>query len=220
MAWYYVGVLDWIGLDCFVFLVCLWVEEPWSFVQLAITSWGLGFVNINIYPRDYTLKIPLVLVRSNHPGNPHSLTTTLLTRSPLGNILTLLTLLPPSNLDPIPSPPRTAPTPTENVNISRITRHSPRNSIQRDIRNRHASGRLTGRSTILVVLLNDNAVVGDIGHGDVGVGDLADGAGGAGDGLYADAVCGIGDYGVGDGYVFDRVVVAAADGADGEAMAA
>lgn len=47
----------------------------------------------------------------------------------------------------------------------------------------------SGRAAVLVILLNDDTVLGDSGESDVLVGDALDGAGGAVDGLDADA-CG------------------------------
>lgn len=74
--------------------------------------------------------------------------------------------------------------------------------------------------TAVVVLLNEDAVLGDLGEGDVGVGDLVDLAGGVLHGLDADAVGGVGDLGVEELHVVDDVVVAAADTADGETVSA
>ena len=46
-------------------------------------------------------------------------------------------------------------------------------------------GGLSGRAAVLVILLDDETVLGDSGEGDVLVGDALDGAGGAGDSLDA-----------------------------------
>jgi len=47
-------------------------------------------------------------------------------------------------------------------------------------------GGSTGRAAVLVVLLDDNTVLGDTRESDVLVSDTLDGTGGAGDGLDAD----------------------------------
>ena len=57
-------------------------------------------------------------------------------------------------------------------------------------------------------------------EGDVLVGDVLDGAGSAGDGLDADTVVRVNDLRVKDLHGVDNVVVTAADGADGETVAA
>ena len=59
-----------------------------------------------------------------------------------------------------------------------------------------------------------------VGEGDALVGDIVDLASGVGDGLDADTVIGVDDLGVEDLHAVDGVVVAAADGADGETVTA
>lgn len=82
-----------------------------------------------------------------------------------------------------------------------------------------AGGGSASRAAVLVVLLNDDTVLGNVGQGDAGVLDVGDGAGGAVDGLDADAVVAVGDGAVLDADGLDDVVGAAADGADGETVA-
>lgn len=81
-------------------------------------------------------------------------------------------------------------------------------------------GGLAGGPAVLVVLLDDDALLVDVGELDVRVGDVGHVAGLVDDGLDADAVVRVGDGRVGDGHVGDGVVVAAADGADGDTVAA
>lgn len=85
---------------------------------------------------------------------------------------------------------------------------------------RDAVSRLASRRAVFVVLLDDDALLGDVLESDALVLDVLDTAGLAGNSLDADAVVGVDDLGVGDGHAVDDVVVAAADGADGQAMAA
>lgn len=84
----------------------------------------------------------------------------------------------------------------------------------------HAGGGVAGGRAVLVVLLDHDAVLGDVGQGDVLVGDVGDGAGRAVHGLDADAVVRVGDLRVLDDYALDDVVRAAADGTDGQAVTA
>jgi hypothetical protein len=71
----------------------------------------------------------------------------------------------------------------------------------------------------VVVLLNEDAVLCDLGEGDVGVGDLVDLAALVLEGLDADSVGRVGYLGVEELDVVDDVVIAAADAADGETVA-
>ena len=93
-------------------------------------------------------------------------------------------------------------------------------AVQGDLRDRDTIRGGASWAAVLVVLLDLDAVLGDAGQGDVAVGDAGDLARLAGDGLDADAVGGVFDGGGLDVDVGDGVVVAAADGADGEAVAA
>lgn len=72
----------------------------------------------------------------------------------------------------------------------------------------------------VVVLLDEDAVLRDARQRDVLVRDAGDGARLVLDGLDADAVDRIGDGGAREGHRVDGVVTAAADGADGETVAA
>lgn len=80
------------------------------------------------------------------------------------------------------------------------------------------SGWLSSWRTVLVVLLDDDTVLGDVLEGDVLVGDARDGTGGTRDGLDTDTVVGIADGGGGDGDIFDDVVITATDTADGQTV--
>lgn len=143
-----------------------------------------------------------------------------LARSTRRHILTLRARLPTSNLHIRPSPIRAAPITAQNINRSSIALNGASNPLHGQIGNRNASGGSTGRTAVLVVLLNDNAVVGDARELDVVEGYARNFAGGAGDGLNADAVGRVGDGRVGDCDVADGIVVAAANGADRKTVAA
>jgi hypothetical protein len=80
------------------------------------------------------------------------------------------------------------------------------------------SGGSSGRA-VLVVLLDDNTVLGDARQSDVFVGDAGDGAGGTRDGLDANTVLGVGNGAGRDGYSLDDVIVTATDRADRETVA-
>lgn len=69
-----------------------------------------------------------------------------------------------------------------------------------------ASGGGTGRAAVLVVLLNDDTVLGDVAQGDAAVGDAGDLAGSAGDRLDTDAVVRVADLAVRNEHSVDGVV--------------
>ena len=83
-----------------------------------------------------------------------------------------------------------------------------------------AGGGVACGRAVLVVLLDDDAVLGDVGQRDVLVGDVGDGACRAVHGLDADAVVRVGDLRILDDYALDCVVGAAANGSNGEAVTA
>jgi hypothetical protein len=93
-------------------------------------------------------------------------------------------------------------------------------AVERQVCDRHAVGRSACRRAVLVVLLDDDAVVADVGERDVLVGHVGDGAGRFIDGLDAHTVFGVGHGRGGDGDAFYGVIAAAADGAVGEAVPA
>ena len=95
----------------------------------------------------------------------------------------------------------------------------------RDIRGSHtvdgdAAGSSARWRAVLVVLLDDDTVVGDAGEGDAGPSDVRHGASVAGDGLDTKTIFTTGDLGVGHSDVLDSVVAAAANGTDGDTVAA
>lgn len=77
------------------------------------------------------------------------------------------------------------------------------------------SGGGTGRASVLVILLDDNAVLGDVAQGDAAVGHAGDLAGGAGDRLDADAVVRVANLAVRDVHSVNGVVGTASNRANG-----
>lgn len=109
-----------------------------------------------------------------------------LTRSTAGNILALVTLLTTSDLNTAPVPTTASTRGAEDVDIGGLTVDGAVDVVQGETGDRDSIGGSTGRATVLVVLLDDNAVLGDTGESDVLVSDTLDGTSGAGDGLDAD----------------------------------
>lgn len=103
------------------------------------------------------------------------------------NILAAGTLLSTSNRNTLPSPVGAATFTTQNVDFGSRAGDATRNTIDGEIGDGDAGGGCTGRTAVLVVLLDDDAVFGDAGEGDALVGYAGDGAGGTVDGLDADA---------------------------------
>lgn len=116
------------------------------------------------------------------------------------NIRTSRTRLPARHLIPTPRPIRARATATQDINISARALHSARNPANREPRNRHARRRRPRRAAVLVVLLDDDAVLGDARQRDVLVGDVLDGARRVVDGLDAHAVLRVFDGGGRYGY--------------------
>lgn len=83
-----------------------------------------------------------------------------------------------------------------------------------------AGGRVAVEVTAIVVLLDEDTVLGDGVEGDVLVGDALDGAGLAGLGLDTETVDRVLDGAAGEGHGVDSVVGTTADGSDGETVAA
>lgn len=145
---------------------------------------------------------------------------TRLARSPSRHIAALSALLPARNRNAIPLPPGARSLSTEQIHRRRTAANGALNAVQRQRRDRNTRSGSAGGASVLVILLDDNAVLGDVGQRDVAVGDVVYLSGSAVDGLNADAVLGVGDGGLLDDDAVDGVVGAAADGADGEAVAA
>jgi hypothetical protein len=85
---------------------------------------------------------------------------------------------------------------------------------------RNAVGRSAGRRTILVVLLDDDAVLSNARESVAAVGDARDGASGSRYSLDADTVVAVDDLVVEEVDVADSVVGAAANGTDRETVTA
>jgi hypothetical protein len=104
------------------------------------------------------------------------------------NILALFTLLSTSEANALPSPVGAATATTEDIDISSRAADATGNTIDSKPSNGNTSGGNTGRRTVLIVLLDDNAVVSDVGECDVLVSNTGDGAGGARDGFDTDTL--------------------------------
>jgi hypothetical protein len=107
----------------------------------------------------------------------------------------------------------------ENVVVLGAAGDGAGNLVELEVLDGDAVRGLAGGRAVLVVLLDVNAVLGDVGELDVRVGDVRDRAGRAIDSLDAHAVLGVEHLRVDEGDVLHDVIAAAANGADGEAMA-
>jgi hypothetical protein len=90
------------------------------------------------------------------------------------------------NINATPRPVRASTGSTQDVDISSAAGDSSLNVAHGQASNRDAVSGGSGRAAVLIVLLDDDTVLGDSGEGDVLVGDALDGAGGTVDGLDAD----------------------------------
>lgn len=142
-----------------------------------------------------------------------------LARSTGRNVLAFIAGLATREVNTGPGPVRARAVTAENVDLGGVILESTGDAVNGDISDGDTGGGGAGGRAVLVVLLDDDTVVGDSGELDVRVGDLADITGLLVDGLDADTVGGVADSGVGDGHVLDGVVITATDRADGETVA-
>lgn len=106
----------------------------------------------------------------------------------------------------------------KDISLNTLGGHRASDAGNLEVGDGDTGGGLAGRGAVLVVLLDDDTVLGDVGEGDVLVGDVGDGASSARDGLDADTVVRVDDLGVLNDNVLDDVVGAATDGADGQTV--
>ena len=119
-----------------------------------------------------------------------------------------------------PSPLGARPLAAEDVHLCRALGHRASDTADCQVRDGNTSRRSTGRATVLVVLLDDNTILGDVGQGDTLVLDIRNRARRVVHRLDAHAIVRVGDGAVENAHRLDRVVGPAADGADREAVAA
>lgn len=108
----------------------------------------------------------------------------------------------------------------KNIIIVRTTLHGTRDILKKQTCNVDAVGRLARWAAIQVILLHVQSIVANIGQRNIAVRDIAHAARGVGVGLDADAVLAVDHHRVRKGHAVDNVVGLAADGADGQAVAA
>ena len=113
-----------------------------------------------------------------------------------------------------PSPVGASTLSTEDVDIGGRAGNSSSVLGHGQTSNGDASGGCASWGTVLVVLLDDNAVFLDAGKGVAAVCDTRNGTGGARDSLDTDTVVAVDDLVVGEVDVADSVVIAAANGTD------
>lgn len=92
--------------------------------------------------------------------------------------------------------------------------------VERQSSDGNAGARSAVKVTTVVVLLEEDTILGDVGESDILVGDFVDLSGLGTERLDAHAVGGLGDLAVGEGHGVNGVVIAAANGADGQTVAA
>lgn len=165
-------------------------------------------------PQEYQRFIELLLPRKSQAKAIR------LARSSGGDVLALGASLATGDVNASPGPVGAGSVTAEDVDRDSIISDRAGDVLDGEAGDGDAVGGGTSGRAVLVILLDDDAVVGDVGEGDAGVGDAGDGSGSVVDGLDADAVGAVLDGGVGDGDGVDGVVVTAADGANGETVAA
>jgi len=134
------------------------------------------------------------------------------------NILAFGTCLATRNANIIPSPIRAGSTSAENIDVGRTALDSARHAVERQISDRDATGWGSGRAAILIILLDDNAVVCNARKRNILVSHVGDRASGIVDSLNADTVLAVLHRGRFNGDALHGVVAAATDRADAQAM--
>lgn len=118
-----------------------------------------------------------------------------LARSTSRNILALAALLSTGNAVTSPSPVRAATLSAKNVDVSSLGSNCALDILDIQAGNGDASGGNASGGTVLVVLLDDNAVLANVLESDVLVCDAAYRASGTGNGLDSDAIVRVDDGG-------------------------
>jgi len=108
---------------------------------------------------------------------------------------------------------------TENVGVGTRAGNTDLVVVHGEASDRDTVGGLAGRGTVLVVLLNDNTVLGDAGESVASVLNARDLASSTVDSLDTETVLRVGDLVVGELDVGDGVVITTTDGTDGETVA-
>lgn len=144
-----------------------------------------------------------------------------LARSNARNVLAAVVLLTTRDLNVVPGPASASTLSTNDGSVLALGVNGvlALDVLESKVGDRETAGGVAVEVTAVVVLLDEDTVLLDVGEGDVRVGDLVDLAGLVLEGLDADTVGGVGDLGVEELDVVNDVVVAATDGADGETMA-
>lgn len=121
-----------------------------------------------------------------------------------------------ANATPFPVAARSA----ENVNLFRVICHCSRDILHGNIRDRDATRWGSCGRAVLVILFNDDAVVGNVGEFDIGIGDVLDRSFGVVHSLDANSVGRVRDGAVGNVDVGHFIVGASTDRAHRDTMAA
>lgn len=143
-----------------------------------------------------------------------------LARSASRNVLAVRISLTTSDVNTRPGPVRASTGRAEDVDLVSTIGNITSDVLNGEVGDRDTIGRSTSGRTVLVILLDNDTVVGDVGEGDAGVGDVGDFTGSVVDGFDADTVGAVLDSAVFDGDAGDGVVVTAADGANGDTVTA
>lgn len=117
-----------------------------------------------------------------------------------------------------PGPVAAATVATENVHFHCVGLHRTGDTLNGQVRDGNTIGGSAGRRTILIILFNHNAVVGDTRERNVGESHFADGASSIVNSLDADSIGGIGHGRIGDCHVLHGIVIATTDGTDRKAV--
>jgi hypothetical protein len=164
--------------------------------------------------------VSLVNQRYNCSRKPSSYIRLARSTGSAGNVRALGAVDTAGDLDLGPVPLGARALAAKNVGLDTLGSHGTGDTRDIDVGDGNTSGGLAGGRAVLVVLLDDNAVLADVLHRDTRVGDVVDGTGGTRDGLDADTVVRLNDLGVLDKDTVDDVAGTAADRADADTVTA
>jgi hypothetical protein len=117
-----------------------------------------------------------------------------------------------------PSPSRARSASTEDINWNSRAGNSSGDTRNSKTGNWDTGGWLSSWRSVLVILLDDDTVLADVGESDSLIGDVLDGSLGARNGLDTDTVLGVDDLRVENLDGVNGIVVTTADGTDGETV--
>lgn len=204
------------------------LETPGGTISFSLMKAAMANVHLFTYTKnnDYLResktchKRATPCCRRGSPPSSGSPSAHLASSATAGDVLALGALLSTGDTVSGPGPARAGALAAEEIGVSAGRRDGALDAGDGQVGDRDSSGWGTGGAAVLIVLLDDDAVLGDVAQADVVEGDAGDLSGGARDRLDADAVVRVDDLAVLDVHSVHDVVAASSHRANGKPMAA